>query len=464
MHRLSLVWATMAASAVTAGAGDFPLEFKTIPAKDVMAFPGGYGLGSPLGPNRPVKITKEPKAVCRRPLYSECRLAGGSVIVVRLDESKGDGKGYDQLIADLNQNGDLTDDPVAPQVVEPGERKAALPTAQVLFGPLEAPASKAIAGGRPVCFAQVYLYNRQIFGSQASRSVATPRGYLRLKAGWYLETTVELDGLKQEVGVYDGDGNMRLGDVAKPQALRGVDEEPSWYFRPGDSWLVDANGSGGFERDALQSESCPFGPILYLGAKPYKAALASDLKSLKVEPWTEPLAEVSLQPHGEQVSSVTLAWERPGDQWQLIRAGVSGGKINVPAGNYRLYGCDLLGKTAPANQVMASASQRAPQKPFGFVAEKSNTLRCGAPLEIAVTASKTSSSSGLFGLFSSDADDSSSGSSRTVRINATVRGAGGEMYSNYRKGQNLGDRPPQPEFTVVDDFGNQVADGKLEYG
>ena len=38
-----------------------------------------------------------------------------------------------------------------------------------------------------------------------------------LKAGWYLDTTVEINGLKQKVGVYDGDSNLRLGDVAQPQ-------------------------------------------------------------------------------------------------------------------------------------------------------------------------------------------------------------------------------------------------------
>ena len=60
----------------------------------------------------------------------------------------------------------------------------------------------------------------------------------------------------------------------------------------------------------FQSEACPFGPILYLGGKAYKVALAPDCKSLRVEPWTETLAEVALQPRGDQVHNVTLAWER----------------------------------------------------------------------------------------------------------------------------------------------------------
>ena len=76
--------------------------------------------------------------------------------------------------------------------------------------------------------------------------------------------------------------------------------------------------------------------------------LASGCKSLRVEPWPEPLAELALQPRGDQVRNVTLAWKRPNGQWQLIRPTVTGGKAMVPPGDYRLYACNLLRKGAPA--------------------------------------------------------------------------------------------------------------------
>lgn len=192
--------------------------------------------------------------------------------------------------------------------------------------------------------------------------------------------------------------------------------------------------------------------------------LASDCKSLHVEPWTEALAEVALRPRGDQVRSLTLAWERPNGQWQLIRAGVADGKISVPPGNYRLYSCDLLAKSPVRDQVMASGSQRVPQKPFSFVAGKTNTLRCGGPLEIKVTASKSSSALGLLDLFSSDDSESTSKSPPTLRINATVTGAGGEVYSAYAKGENLRGRPLRPAFTIVDAGGKELANGNLEFG
>jgi hypothetical protein len=183
-----------------------------------------------------------------------------------------------------------------------------------------------------------------------------------------------------------------------------------------------------------------------------------------VEPWTEALAEVALQPHGEQVSSVTLAWERPKKQWQLIRAGVAEGKIQVPPGNYRLYACVLLGKGTPRDQVMTAANQRVPKTRFTFAAGKENTLRCGAPLEIKVTAQKRRPES--WEVNSGDLRNPllASDSEFVLSINANIRGADGEVYSEFAKGEKFSAEPPQPTFTIVDGSGKKVADGKLEFG
>lgn len=451
---------------MAAWAEDFPLTFRPIPAKDVMSFPGGYGLTAQLHLAKPGKLKKEPKAVSQHPLYGECgEGAAAPGFLFQLDESKGDGKGYDLLIVDMNQNGDLTDDAVAPLVVVPTDRK--LPPQAMgpkLFGPIQAPASKMVAGGRPVYFAQTYINNLSPMLASGQVTEGAYMGQLQLKAGWYVDTTVELKGLRQKVGVFDGDSNLRLGDLSKPQTYRISGQEENWYFSQADALLVDANGSGTFERDTFESESCPYGPVLYFGATPYKVAMNPACTSLRVEPWTEPLAEVALEPHGEQVTGVTLAWERPNKQWQLIRAGVADGKLKVPPGNYRLYSCVLLGKGAPRDQVMASADQRVPKTHINFAAGKQNTLRCGAPLELKVTAQKRRP----------EPSDLSSGDLRNpplvsdsefvLSINANIQGVAGEVYSEYAKGEKFSAEPPQPTFTISDGSGKKVADGKLEFG
>ena len=249
---------------VTTSGEEFPLTFQTIPAKDVMSFPGGSGTYGQLGLSKPGRLLKEPKAMSRHPLYGVCRgTPSGPAFLFRLDESKGNGKGYDQLIVDMNQNGDLTDDPASQRVSLPTDRRASLPD-QMLFGPIQAPADKTLAGGRPVYYARIYIFNRQLLSSGRTDQAFTV-GQLMLKAGWYLDATVALDGLKQTVGVYDSHRNLRLGDVARSQTFTNR-AEISWYFRAGDTLLVDADGSGGFENDVFQSKAYPFGPILYLAA------------------------------------------------------------------------------------------------------------------------------------------------------------------------------------------------------
>ncbi|MGO8930332.1 MAG: hypothetical protein ACLQU3_25975 [Limisphaerales bacterium] len=466
MNKPAIVWGLMAVvGAVTVSAEDFPLTFRSIPPKDVMSFPGGYGTYGQLQLVKPARLKKEPKAVSRHPLYGECREKPGEAgFVFRLDESKGDGKGYDQLMVDMNRNGDLTDDVPAPLVVLPGDRSTRSQAMQQrLFGPIQAPASTMIAGGRPVYYAQAYINNLGFLpAGQNVQNVYA--GQLRLKAGWYVDTTVELKGRKQEVGVYDGDSNLRLGDVSKPQTYHNPGEQENWYFGPGDFLLVDVDGSGAFERDSFDSESCPYGPVLYLGATPYKVALSEDCKSLRVEPWTEALAEVALQPQGDQVRSVTLAWERPNKQWQLIRAGAANGQIKVPPGNYRLYTCELLGKGAPRDQVMASAYQRVLGKPFSFAAGQANTLRCGAPLEIKVMANKRIPESWELNSGSLRNPPLASDSEYVLAINADVHGAGGEIYSTYAKGEKFKADPPKPTFTIMDGSAKKVASGNLEFG
>src|ERR1035438_1877489 len=194
MIRLIFLCSLLVMSAVVnTSSEEFPLTFKTIPAKDVLSFPGGSGIFGQLELSKPAKLRKEPKTTSHHPLYGVARgTPTGPAFLFRLDESKGDGKGYDQLIVDMNQNGDLTDDPVSPRVVLPTDRRT-VSSYQMLFGPIQAPADKAVAGGRPVYFAQVYTFNRELLTSGRPDQI-TPSifGQVMLKAGWYLDTTVEI--------------------------------------------------------------------------------------------------------------------------------------------------------------------------------------------------------------------------------------------------------------------------------
>jgi len=450
--------AAVVAAAFGALAETYPLTFKAVSADQMEVLPGGFGTYGDLRLAKPAGIKKEPKPISRHALYGQTREdESGSRYVYRFDESKGDGKGYDQLIVDMNQNGDLTDDPVVvretPIVV--GRSRTTKP---VWFGPIPGPPGKEFAGGHPVFFVQVYL-RPQAEQPESARDVFM--GYLRLKAGWYLEANVDVDGAKRKIAVYDGNNNLKLGESPEAQNYQSGDET-NWYFPPADTFFVDANGSGAFEADRLDSESRAFTPVVYFGQKPFKASLDASCTSLRLQPWTDALAEVTLEPTGQQVRKLVLAWEHPAGKWQLLEPPVENGRIKVPPGRYRLYYCALLGQNPGADPVIVAGNQRVPKAPLKFDAGKANTLRCGGPLEVAATAQKRNPDSGE--LPPGETFDRKTDSDYVVRINANFRGVDGEIYSTFAKGPKLTEEPAKPVFKVLGADGKQLAKGNLEFG
>jgi hypothetical protein len=446
---------------------DFPLEFKTLNAPEAMSFPGGSGLYGSLQIDKPSGITKEPPALSRHPLYGQLSVQTNRLLF-RIDESKGDGKGYDRLLVDMNHNGDLTDDPLAQRVEPAGQTSAIQRPELALFGPIPAPGNSKIGAWQPIYFAQMYLYTRPADVGSNQRNFFF--GQLRLKAGWYLETIAEFDGVKRSVGIVDGNCNFRLGESDRPMTYQNG-TETNWYFQGGDYFLEDHDGSGKFENAIGNSELAPFGPMLYLGAKPYKAVLAADCKSLALEPWTGPLAELALRPHGEQVDEIQAAWESAPGQWLLLQPGVENGKVSVPPGNYRLYTCTIKVKTIAGETLVMSGYKRTPNDTTKVEAGASTPFKCGPPLEIKVTSRRdgnvAAAPAPALGSLLARLVGNSSASIQSLQqlIQASVVGAGGETYSGfYLQDKGTLRQPPKPAFAVFTTDGKQVASGNMEFG
>lgn len=449
-------------------ANEFPLEFKKLNGNEAMTFPGGSGLYGSLQAERPAGIGKEPPATSKHPLY--CQLSTGKkIICARIDESKGDGRGYDSLIVDMNRNGDLTDDSVAERIVEPGRPSTQTEPEIVLFGPVAAPDDKKLGESQLIYFVQAYIYARSAIAVRSASGTVLRNlylGQLRMRPGWYLETTVEVDGVSRKVGVLDENCSFRPEEMDQPTMYKNGGDE-NWYFQGGDYFLVDNNNLGTFENSVGADEAVPFASILYLGAKPYKAVVAADCKSLSVEPWTEPLAELDLKPHGDQVSSVQLAWEKAPGNWQLLEPGIENGKAKVPPGNYRLCATSIKARMPSGDTVHLSGYKRSLQPTIKADADARTELKCGAPLEIKVTVQRntlsTAQDSGLLSrlgrlLWGSDQP-------LEELIQASVFGAGGETFSSFyltSKGQTL--QPAKPVFTISDSAGRKIDSGNMEFG
>jgi hypothetical protein len=81
--------------------------------------------------------------MCRQPFYGQLNEGKPNAFVFRIEQSK-EGKGYDRLLIDLNQNGDLTDDPVIEGQVQTEPDKS-LPKWQLtVFWPIPVSAERMI--------------------------------------------------------------------------------------------------------------------------------------------------------------------------------------------------------------------------------------------------------------------------------------------------------------------------------
>jgi len=451
-------------AAVAGPAAEFPLELKTVDAERAWALPGGSGRFSQLETRKPSQLTKEPKAVSAHPVYGSFSDSGPDrSVIFRLDESKGTGKGYDTLLLDQNGNNDLTDDRAftgKPHV----DANRSPDVERADFGPIAALEPQCAGLWRPINFAQLTLYNRsQIGGSDPQASF----GYLQMTTGCYLETTVTLEGSSQKLALMDGNGNMRFGDRARATKSTRNGED-SWYFVDGDMVMRDCDGSGSYESDQFGTESEYLSDYLYVGTNPYRLSVSADHKVLRLEPCTEPMGEIAIEPHGEQVNRASVARETKPGQWELISPAFVNGKAKVPVGKYRLYSTVLSAKDSNGVPVTAGAYNRAFKTTFEVAAGKMSALKCGGPLELKVTAGKQGAKAnpgGIMGaalsLFGGNSD-TSAGSE--LAINMAVSGAGGESYSGYVKGKDRNGRPPLPVFKISTADGKQVATGNLEFG
>jgi hypothetical protein len=458
---LGLGLVVILATAVSGFAETFPLTFKTVAKKDLRRFPGGSGSYGQLRLQKPSGLHREPKPASKTPLYAECSGSGRKNFIARLDESK-DGKGYDRLIVDLNQNGDLTDDPVAS--IDPSGENGPDQNRMLEFGPLQAPSSMAVCGGVPQITAEVYVVNAEYLRSGEDRANMYA-GQVMLKAAWYLTATARLNGRSHLIGVYDANGNFKLGDAPSYSTYKqapGSKEPENWYVGGGDTFLIDADNSGAFESDRLGSESLALAPLVYLDKAPYKIALSSDRTSVSIEKWSDALAEVTVEPKGAQVRTLTVAWQRGKEDWEVLRPTVEHGKFKVPPGKYRLFTCTLIGEESGKTPVMASAYDRVVRDMLRFETGKANTLRCGGPLDVKVTAEKRAPRPyENMGSMQTHAQDDSE---FVLAINANVLGSGGEAYNSYAAGKAFTQSANKPSFVIADAGGRKIANGNLEFG
>ena len=424
--------------AASSPAAEFALERKTIAAEQTATGPGGGPVGE-LSKRRPKEITKEPKAVSRDPLYGLVGLANTSREHFRMDESKGTGKGYDRLLVDLNHNGDLSDDPVFKGLLRP--QPAPLPD-QIVFGPIDLPPGKQVGPWQPSVYAVAELRADEVLLFPTRNE---PAGILRIKPGWHLEATVEVDGVKEKIGIVDADRDLQLtGDAPGGGAGQYV------HINGSDAVLRDRDGSGRFEFDLCESEIDDPSELVGIGRNLYELTLAKDLRSIRLDRYQGPVGQMIVVGRPDRIRALTLLRRGSGNQEERFKPAWIDGTATVPAGTYELQSCVVAATGRGPEAAMSWAWKYEDREKIEIEAGKTATLRCGPPLELRVTAKK--------------AVGGGAGGTPQVDINVAVVGAAGEMYVRHVKGSDLTTRADPPQFRVFDEAGKEVASGRFEYG
>lgn len=459
------------AVAPLAPAAEFPLKMRKLTAEEAWICHGG---ASPpvvsteiLNTERPAAITREPQATSRYPLYGMLRVIPKSPIAFRLDESKGTGKGYDRFIADLNGNGDLRDDAVAK-----GSRKTipyaagAWSTCEIaVFDAIEIPLDGKGRSWRPIAYPVMYLHahHRQRLGRIHGPLSADRDSAVILNPGFYLEATVDLDGARETIGLLDGGRDLRLGDKAR---VRKAGTASGFRFLLeemfSDRVLRDRDGSGAFEFDVCQSESEPLSDLICLGRNVYRLAIAEDLTSIRLEPTALALGEVIVADQPDKVRTLTLVRERPTGGFEFLTPALADGRAMVPVGTYYLYSCVVAAKDRRGLTAVSRGEMRDSPSPITVTAGKAVALRCGAPIELRVHAQKMVRLGSSLRI--SDALATSEAGTFAVAVTVQVVGTGGESYALHAKGEDLTVPAPPPRFRILDEAGEEIATGQLEYG
>ena len=264
---------------------------------------------TPFQPGKPAGIVKEPPAISQDPLYGQISTGTGRLLF-RLDESKGNGQGYDRLIVDVNGNGDLTGDPVVSMVPPAGGSTVSPVSQQMIFGPVQAPDNLKIGTNRPAFFARVYLFTFR--GHRLAGSPNITSGEILLRPGWYLEATVNVDGKQHKVDLVDADCNFHLGDPERPTFYQSAQwRRRNWFFQGGDRFMVDWEVLEAIKAPSLTTNPVPSAPCFILTPSPIKSLWPPTAKPLSLDPWPEPLAELACNRAGSKSSSLQVAWEKP---------------------------------------------------------------------------------------------------------------------------------------------------------
>lgn len=354
------------------------------------------------------QLDEEPVYFSKNPRYGQLQLASGKSFAVVWDESQGTGSGYDTFYADLNGNGNLTDDDpiVALSERQPGEEEFRLAEFAV---PCE-------DGTRP--------YHVRF------RRCGDNLGHVHTSMPGYCEGSLNLNGTTYRVALFDDTQNAAFND-----ATVKMDRSSGNLYTRGDVLLIDLDGDGELNK------SYTFAPEMFrLGSTIVLDGVCYD---------------INVTPSGERITlaptEAELGTVKPNDDSLVAELLGSAGALRVngttkvPADEYLLSMCSIEAKDDRGKLWRLVGRGQIEQDPLTVKAGKRAKLSLGAPLTASVKAEEQGSDN--------------------YRLNVTLAGQGGEIYSvRDLHPDDTSDQPPAPTLKIHDASGNLITQASFQYG
>lgn len=455
-------------AAQTAKPLEFPLEMKTLSlAED--DFPDLGRQESQLKRAKPteIEIENEPAMLSNSPLYGTLEFGKGKRVVFRLDEATGPEGGFDRLIIDQNGNRDLTDDPIVLALEDLSSRRFPIPRPKfshlrrgvgretVYFGPIEMESGQPKGTWRPRLRAIARIF-RPLGGSVQFAGGGSCSGFLNVNHLACLETTVELDGVKERILITDGDFDMSLR-VGKPgggdRIFRNGDNIPWWWER----LPLDQANKGQV-----------FHALNYFGTNLYTVTLAEDLSTLRLEPYKGPATEVTFQ---KNIKALTFRREGSDGKWDDRVTLPDGGKAKMQPGRYWFASFYVEGEDDDGSVITASCYHG--PGVLNLEANKTTSIIVGLPLVAEVIVRKKAAGQQVGGeggppvrrangaKFGRPWEGTRPGDAPDVpylEIEVKVTGAAGEDYHWFQRfsKEKGGATRIRPEFRILDEKGSEI--------
>jgi len=449
---------------VTASTAEFPLRVQELSLSEAMSLAGGYGAYGSLSAVKPAQVKKLPATQSKYPLFSALAREGGGRrmvedgMVFMLDESGGTGKGYDRLVVDLNGNGDLTDDPVWERI-EDGSGEFSRHYERQRFGPVPMPESAQVGAWRPRVYVEVLIYNREMLGHGQGEMLQFI-GQMRVRPGNLLVAEVEVNGMKQRLGVVDGNANFRIGDSPEvAEFRRSPGGRQIWNLRPNDYLLRDLDGSGSFRDAAGLPIAEPLSSLAYFAGKPFNVELGPKLEWIRFEPYAGATGTLDA---GDDVSWLLLGRQQSGGAWEAIAPSLEGGKAVVPAGTYRVSNVAVESRD---DRRFRLTGYDVPLQAIEVTSGQTVKTGMGSPIRLEVTANRRTArpgeSMGVMGAIRSMFGGRRGGEDFILEIGVSVLGKAGEVYTGFSAADEARLAPPRFEIFTE---GKAVGSGDFEYG